>query len=227
MMRLILVVEERFAIVPYVDALRSLVDSLVIVASLGDLFSKMGCEAFNGILLDVPSLVRATREEKSTLYDLISIFPTLRVKWDPRSASVRALFYDFVPEPDAGVETFVREQCARFFPRIIRQGERVPLHLNILVSPDPTFPDGTTTRTATLNISAGGCFIVGVWEWEGGSRLWVRMLDLADPAPIGVEVRWRKEWGNAPGMPGVGVRFMDMTEGQRENIRDLCSRGAG
>lgn len=223
-MRLILVVEERSALATYLDAIRSAVGELVIVASLGELFSAMEREAFSGILLDVPSLVRATKEEKSLLYDLIHIFPTLRVKWDPRSASVRALFYDFAPGPDAGVDTFVRKQCASFSPRIIRLRDRLPLHLNILVSSDPSFPEGATTRTATLNISVGGCFIIGVEEWEQGSRLWVRMVNLADPAPIGVEVRWRKGWGEAPGIPGVGVRFLEMGPGQQEDIRNLCSK---
>lgn len=221
-MRLILMVEERSSHAAYLDAIRCVVDELVTVSSLGELFSAMEREAFSGILLDVPSLVRATKEEKSTLYDLVHIFPTLRVKWDPRSASVRALFYDFVPGPDAGIETFVRNQCARFSARTIRLRARVPLHLNILVSTDPSFPEGDTTRTATLNVSAGGCFIIGTGEWAKGSRLWVRIAGLADQSPLGVEVCWRKEWGEAPGIPGVGVRFLVMESGQQEYIRNLC-----
>lgn len=224
-MRLIFVVEERFALEPYLAAIRGAVEQLIVVPSLRELFKRMEREEFSGIFLDVPSLVRASKDEKAALYDLIHIFPTLRVKWDPRNSSVRALFYDSVPGPDAGIETFVREQCVRFAPRTTRQRERASLQLNILVSPDPSFPEEITARTATLNLTTFGCFIIGVENWPRGSRLWVRVPNLSDPAPIEVEVRWRKEWGELPGVPGAGVKFLQMSDGQRGELEIFCESG--
>ena len=224
-MRLIFVVEERFALEPYIAAIRESVDQLIVVSSIKELFATMEREACSGIFLDVPSLVRATKDDKAALYDLIHIFPTLRVKWDHRNSTVRALFYDSVPGPDAGVETFVREQCAGFLPRPTRQSERAALQLNILVSPDPSFPEGAAIKTATLNLTANGCFIIGTGEWTRGRRLWVKMPNLSDPAPIGVDVRWRKEWNDVPGVPGAGVEFVEMRDGQRAELEVFCVSG--
>jgi Tfp pilus assembly protein PilZ len=220
--RLVFVVEERVAVAPYLDAVRSEADAVTVVATVDELFPLMAREAFNGILLDVPTLVRATSAEKASLYDLLQVFPTLRVKWDPRSETVRALFYDRVPGPEAGLGSFVRQVCAHFSARIIRLRDRISVHLNVMVSEIPSFSHEGVMRTVSLNLSHGGCFLITSDPWPQGTRLWLRMLELADQAPIAVEVRWRKPWGVSPGIAGAGVRFLELTDGQRDEVVELC-----
>lgn len=220
--RLVFVVEGRVAVAPYLDAVRGEVGAVTVVSSIEELFILMAREAFNGILLDVPTLVRATGTEKASLYDLIQVFPTLRVKWDSRSATVRALFYDRVPGPDAGLGSFVRQVCAHFTPRIIRLRDRVAVHLNVMVSETPSFSPEEVVRTVSLNLSLDGCFLIAVDPWPLGARLWLRMLEFGDQTPIAAEVRWRKPWGVSPGIAGAGVRFLALTDEQKNCIVDLC-----
>lgn len=222
--RLVFVVEGRMAVAPYLDAVRSEVEDVTVVSSIGELFTLMAREAFNGILLDVPTLVRASSTEKASLYDLIQVFPTLRVKWDSRSSTVRALFYDRVPGPGAGLGSFVRQVCARFVPRIIRRRDRVAAHLNVMVSETPSFSPEKVIRTVSLNLSLDGCFLIAVDPWLQGTRLWLRMLEIDDQTPIAAEVRWRKPWGVSPGIAGAGVRFLELTDEQRKCIVDLCEQ---
>lgn len=220
--RLAFVVDERNAAAPYLDQVRRVVGEPVIVGTVSELFSCMVREQFSGILLDVPTLVRASTGEKASLYDLLNVFPVLRVKWDPRAATVRALFYDRLPKPGAGLEDFVRSQCAAFAPRSIRRGERIPLHCNVMVSNSRDFPPSSLIRTVTLNVSAGGCFLIGAGPWARGRRLWLRIVELEDQSPIEVEIRWGKEWGESLGIPGAGVRFLSIAPQQLDRLTELC-----
>ncbi|RNC73150.1 MAG: PilZ domain-containing protein [Desulfuromonadales bacterium] len=213
----------------YLDAVGITGIDLTVVESISCLYPLMIREAFHGILLDVPTLVRSSSEEKAFLHDLLQIYPTVRLKWDPRCGAVRTHYYGHHREESPGLEAFVRNQCVPFLPRTIRLSERMPLHLNVMVSPDSAFREGETIRTATMNVSSGGCFIIGAGPWRRGDRLWLRIAGLADATPIGIDVRWCKEWGEKPGMPGIGVTFSAITEEQVAELGRLCigRRGNG
>ena len=221
---IVLVVAPPFSSSSYLSAVATCGGTLATVSNTAELLDVLATRPVNGILLDVPSMVRASAAEKAFIHDLIQIYPSVRLKWDPRRGEVKTLFYGQGSEAGGGLAEFVTQRCAAFIPRIMRHTKRVDLNLNVLVSEVDEFHDAHVTRSVTLNVSQGGCFLFWTDELAWGSRLWLRIMELADQTPLGVEVRWQKTWGSSPGMCGVGVRFLEITDAQRQEIVRRCDR---
>ena len=49
--------------------------------------------------------------------------------------------------------------------------------------------------------------------------------ELQDNAPIPVEVCFVKMWGAGPAMPGMGVRFIELSKLQHSELVSLSGRG--
>ena len=48
----------------------------------------------------------------------------------------------------------------------------------------------------------------------------IRLIALEDQTPIEGVICWKRDWGTADKMPGIGIRFDALTEGQESEI--LC-----
>ena len=73
-------------------------------------------------------------------------------------------------------------------------------------------------RTVTMNVSKGGCFIYSVDDLQSDTRLMMMFKELEEQTPILGEVRWRALWGEAMQIPGIGVKFKNLSEGQLAKI---------
>jgi hypothetical protein len=80
-------------------------------------------------------------------------------------------------------------------------------------------------RTVCIDFSPGGCFLFSVNdEITPQSTVWIRLIALSDPSPITSTVCWKREWGMTSEIPGIGIRFDEMTPQQQAEILSL-SRG--
>ena len=195
-----------------------------VMSSFSDYFKVVPLRTYNGLLFDVSSLVRLDAAERTLAHDLINIFPSLRLKWDPREQKIRTLFYGMSTGKDPTLQKFLLDVCRPFPRRAFRSSDRIPRNLNVLLSTTTDFSDVSVLRTFTANVSLHGAFIVSIEPWEMMSRIWVRFLEMDDDTPIEAEVRWSIEWGKAMCVPGIGVRFVRMTDLQSEELA-LLSRG--
>lgn len=154
---------------------------------------------FNGLIVDIPSIVRARNDEKTIAYTLAGFFPTLRV---------RAMGSMLVPmtmpgeaKQDRSLNDFLTKTCAAFAPRKLRAHRRYDTCLSII---KPC--SGSEERSFTLNISWGGAFVV---DAHPERHTVGEELDLFFPE-LGLTtratVRWIQPWGERRA-PGIGVSF--------------------
>ena len=168
---------------------------------------------YNGVLFDVPTIVREKHFDKGALQKLAEIYPSARLKYDATTDAVFALGTDAGPPSRDGLSVFVAA-CRDFLPRIIRRGERVEAHLPAILwrtrppVGDPGDSGPGCERTCTLNVSLLGCFLFTTAQWAIGAQAWVVFPDVAEE-PVPMRVAWHEPWAKRRTAPGVGLAFLE------------------
>ena len=176
----------------------------------------------NGILLDMPVIAKASPKEKADIEDVLRALPSAYVNIMPASGAVRLLTVNGLQGTAPNLEMFV-ELCSHFIPRLVLPKDRCPLFLNALLSTG--VHQDAWLRTATLNVSPGGCFLFCTEpEIQLQQSVQVRFVGIEDDRPISAVACWLRRWG-AEGhhMPGIGVRFQMITEQQQGLINGLLA----
>ena len=83
-----------------------------------------------------------------------------------------------------------------------------------------SFEVNDVTRTITLNVSTGGCFVITDQTLESGSNIAFIFKELATRTPIIGEVRWVVTWGRKMTMPGMGIKFEDIEDLQHQELTE-------
>jgi PilZ domain len=199
-------------VVSYVDAtLELLVKSLLQLD-----ISAVPCNAFcdseklalentyNGILIDLTSIIKAKGEEKVVAYGLASVYPSLRVR------SMGAMLIPMAMPGDAkqdnSLKDFIYKTCAEFAPRSLRLYRRRDKCVSIIRKDIPG-----DERGFTLNISWGGAFIIDNHSerFTVGQKMTFLLHELG--LEVNVVVCWIQAWGHRH-FPGIGVRFETVDE---------------
>lgn len=159
---------------------------------------------YNGILIDLTSIIKAKGEEKVVAYNLTSIYPPLRVR------SLGAMLVPMAMPGDAkqdnSLKDFICKTCAEFKPRSLRLYQRRDKCIST------TRRDtAEEERGFTLNISWGGAFIVDTHpeRFSTGQKLTFFLHELG--VEVNVIVCWIQSWGHRR-CPGIGVRFETVDE---------------
>jgi Tfp pilus assembly protein PilZ len=95
------------------------------------------------------------------------------------------------------------------------------LHLSALLHKILPVKNLPGTKTVTANVSCGGCFLIKFDPWNVGDKGWLILPDLKDTAPIPVEVCFVRSWGVHASLPGMGVRFVELSDAQRVELSSL------
>jgi hypothetical protein len=172
-----------------------------------------------GVLFDVPTLVREKGFDKPLLRDLASIYPSVRLKYDPGTDMVHALGADAAPTGRAGLSAFV-EACREVPPRALRRGGRVTVHLPVVLRRPgpPTDRDGD--RAVTLNLCAWGCFVVTAATIAKGAPVELELPDVSG-CRVPCRVSWIEPWGRRRELPGVGLIFLEVPAPLEAQLRRL------
>lgn len=168
---------------------------------------------YNGVLFDVPTLVREKQLDKRLLQHLAEIYPSARLKYDPASDLVYALGTDAGPPSRDGLSVFVAA-CRDFLPRSLRRGERVEANLPAVLwrcHPSGGSHGANGEMTCTLNISRQGCFLFTTTSWAVGDAAWVVFPDVLE-IPVPTRVVWHEVWARRRAVPGVGLAFLEMPD---------------
>lgn len=160
---------------------------------------------YSGLLVDLPSIVKAKGDEKVVACSLTNFFPTLRV---------RAVGTVLVPmtmpgaaRQDNSLNDFLLKSCAGFEPRRLRKHRRRDICLTTqLQSPR------SDERGFILNLSWGGAFILETRpeRFTVGSSLDIYLPEAE--LLVTTTVRWLRPWGERK-LSGLGVSF-DQTDQQ-------------
>lgn len=160
----------------------------------------------SGFVLEVQKVMRAQGAERDHLFKVSGAFPLLRVRRKAKGIS-------YIDDLDHFLN-----RTRLFSPRKVRSQVRVPVRLNILLAAQDDAAFERAVRANLLDLSRSGGFAYTLEEFQHSQSLLVRILELADPAPIHAHVRWRRQWGLADTLPGIGLLFSDIRPGQLDEL---------
>ena len=216
-MKLILLCGEGDARQAYSKAIESLGVQVDSVSSFSELLKAMSHIPYNGIVFDLTTKIKRTKDEREVPYNILEMFPTIQLTWESKTKGVRTLYYG-KSKKAGSMEDFINEVCQPFKSRIIRSYIRQKYNFNVVLSKDSGFLKKYIESTVTIDISMGGCFIYSNTNWERTSNAYFIIKELDDNTPILGEVRWRLLWGKAMRIPGIGIRFKSIKMCQVEEL---------
>ncbi|HJV36997.1 PilZ domain-containing protein [Geomonas sp.] len=223
--RILVVVKEADARGAYEEILQRVGVSYDIAETFTDLQRMSSAVPYSGLLVDILTLIRCSKEEKAIAYDCLNYYPSLRLKWDGRDRSINLSPLEQSDTVDVGASLsfFVETRCKAFTARTLRRFDRKESYLNLLLSPRPECGEGECLKTFTLNISRGGAFVHTTDPLQKGEPVWLRFLELPANEPLKAVVCWCIEWGTCRGIPGIGVQFEGLTDQQLDRIRKMAN----
>ncbi len=168
---------------------------------------------FNGILVDLQSIIKAKGDEKLIACSLTGFYPTLRV---------RALGSVLVPmampgdaRQDKSIADFLNKTCAAFTPRPLRRHKRKDLGLSVLAR-----HARRELRTFVANLSWGGAFLVDMASDQFQPGEPVELVVGDSGLIVDASVCWLRPWGDQR-LPGFGVCFGDLADPQTQLLLNL------
>jgi hypothetical protein len=223
--KILIIVKDPEAGLAYGEALCGIDVAFDIASSFVEMASLAVENAYSGLLVDILTLVRSSKEEKVIAYECFNLYPVLRVKWENKKKKINLspLEQAFSPDTASALKFFIESRCIPFPARPLRRYGRKNYHLNVLLSPDGLFSEHDTVRTFTLNISREGAFLHSTQVFETEQTVWLRFLEFADPEPFAATVRWSLQWGLSRCIPGIGLRFEKLSEAQLEVLKTIAN----
>lgn len=220
--KILMVVREAEARAAYEEALQRVGASYDVAHSFKDLLRMSVDNSYSGLLIDVLTLVRSSKEEKNIAYDCLNFYPSLRVKWDARSKSINLGPMEHCPAQDseATLSYFIENRCRSFTPRSLRRFTRKDTFLSLVLSAGVSPGEGVKTFTA--NVSLGGAFVHTTRPLEKKETVWLRFVEMPDAEPVEATVCWRIDWGTCRSIPGVGVMFAPLPEHRADLIKQMA-----
>ena len=221
--RILIVVKEDEARAAYEEALCSVGVAYDVAQSFNDVLRLSIDNAYSGLVIDILTLIRSSKEEKLIAYDCINFYPSVRVKWDTRQKTMNLspLEQSGSADKETTLGYFIESRCKTFTARSLRRFPRKESFLSLLLSGCCDFPDDDTLKTFTANISLGGAFVHTTQSFAKGQTVWLRFVEMS-PEPIEAVVCWQIKWGGCRSIPGIGVSFVFRSQEQAEELRKMA-----
>jgi Tfp pilus assembly protein PilZ len=216
-----MVVKEPEARAAYEEALKNVGAAYDVAASFHEVMRLSTEQPYSGLLIDILTLIRCSKEEKTIAYDCINYYPSLRVKWDARNGSMNLSPLEGSGVSETTLCSFIETRCKPFTARSLRKFQRKDLVLSLLLSTRPECGESDCLKSFTANLSLGGAFVHTTTPQAKGERVWLRFLDLPELDPLEAEVCWCIEWGTCRSIPGIGVRFSSISEEQLQRLKKI------
>lgn len=203
----------------YLSELKKIGIKADVVSSFKELFKKMLETPYNGVLVDLMIRIGAPREDKVLVHEVLETFPVITMRWDTKTG-VMSTFYYGQFKSGGTLKDFIDQECRSFKARKVRSSIRRNFHLNVMMSKNGDFSKENVIKTITLNISGGGCFLYNTEDMGGISNVWIILKELDDKRPIHCEIRWIHAWGETMRIPGLGLKFLDISESHLEELSE-------
>ena len=216
--RLLLFVQDDTACRKYLEVLSVLGVKVFVSPSFFHLSEELRRQTYHGLLFDMPTKMRALKENKTEVYRLAEKFPVAHLQRDRQTDTVRCFHAGW--QAGRTLDDFILQRCQGGVPQKISASTRKELHLPVLV-----FRHGESKRperAITSNISAGGCFIISGRSWTTGHEIFLAFPELQDKERIRAQIRSVMPWGMGHEIPGIGVRFLELSPSQTTELESLC-----
>ncbi|MBI4807268.1 MAG: PilZ domain-containing protein [Desulfovibrio sp.] len=204
----------------YVDALRRLGAEAVVFDSPRGGLEALASRDLQGILFDLPTLLRDKSFDKRMLVRLENVIPIMRLRHDPHSGRIDGISGGQAYRTGEALQRFIHGQCGHYSAHALKGAERVKVALPVLLGlGEPGKEDWE--KTVTRSISMKGCFVYTATCREPGSRINLVFSDFSDQTPIPAQVSWCVPWGKRREVPGLGLIYHTLTEGQKAELASL------
>ena len=212
--RVLLFVQEGSAKQKYLDALAGCGVNVFVTSSFSDLSDEICNQTYHGLLLDLPTKLKAIKDNKAYVYHLVEKFPVSHLQIDTSAGKIRCFYFNKTSE--SSLLDFINTQCKYFSPQRIREDVRKEIHLNLTVYKHNN--DKRPERSVTKNISSKGCFIFSTHRWKEGDDIWIRFKEIKDSSLIHAQIRTVVKWGGDRQIPGIGVEFKNLSQFHTEAL---------
>lgn len=212
--KILLIAESGLARTAYTEALCDLNVEVDCIASPDEITDVLVDEAYSGLLVDVPTMIRCECENKNRITRIMDRFPVLRLMYNPKFGGIRGLAHGGTVRDNRDLGDFIIHECVPFEPRSIRVAQRHDVVFNVMLLNEIDRQDVEAERTVTVNVSEHGCFVYTVSDWRLHSPAWLVVNEFDDKTPIELKIRWHGKWGAMMSMPGIGASFESMTTHQ-------------
>lgn len=181
------------------------------VNSIEALISELREVSIAGLVLEVDKVMKSSRRDRDRLFKYADNFPVMRTRVDSRHGQVTYL------DPR---DSFFKNLTEAMGKRQ-RNFDRIKLSIDCTFSREED-PSMVETHSGTiLDISPGGCFINTTTPIEDEQFINVRIPQLKNSRPIYSSIRWTRPECESATKCGMGIMFIDLTEGQAEDIIGL------
>lgn len=205
----------------YIKVLKDLNVEYDAIDNFGDILKKFNKIKYNGFLFDVATVVRTKGKDKAEANLFIERFPVLRVNYRASDGSICGIPVGKCSGDSKLIEDFVVNVCSNFSPRSLRGSRTSSRVLNVLLRKEYNSGYIGIEKSVTFDISEEGGFFFSLSKWDEGDPLSVVIKELADRTPILSIVRRVQPWGSTDKLPGIEVRFLNLTEDQADQIEGL------
>lgn len=212
--KLLLIAEKGLARAAYIEVIRSLGAEVDCIASPDEITGALIDAPYNGLLIDVPTMIRCECGDKNRITRIMDRFPVLRLMYNPKYGGIRGLSQGGTVRDNRDLTEFVLGECVPFMARSIRVAQRQQVVFNVKLLDDLDCLEEGGEQTVTVNVSEHGCFVYSVNEWRVDTQAWMVIRELDDTTPIELMVRWCRCWGESMRLPGIGASFESMTTHQ-------------
>ncbi len=208
--KLLLVVKDQKRERHYFDVLNEHGATCRAVSSLPDAVTTASEEPHCGVLVDMQLMLKIPSAQRMDVEDLLNCLPSATLNIHGPSGDIRILPRGVKASGCTSVEHFIK-QCACSGPKIFFHRKRDPIHYNVTLDISPEFT--SPYKTVCIDYSAGGCFLFCVREdFTVGRTVWITMPDAVSESPRKAVVCWIRVWGTTQSIPGIGVRFVDVSD---------------
>lgn len=211
--KILLVAETGPARDAYTEVLHDLDVLVDCIASPDEMTEALVEASYNGLLVDVPTMIRCESKDKNRITRIMDRFPVLRLMYNQNYGGIRGLALGGTIKDNRNLADFVLHECVPFNSRSIRVAERKDVIFNVKLMNELGQED-LAELTVTVNVSEHGCFVYSVNDWAVDSPAWMVVNEFEDHTPIEMKVCWLQRWGKSMVMPGIGARFESMSTHQ-------------
>jgi hypothetical protein len=217
--KILLVVKDQQRKTRYIAMMDELGADCCVVSSLQEAITHASEEPHCGVVFDMPLMIRASESLKTGVDDLLSGLPSAYLNIHTSTGGIRMLPRGTQSSTCSSIDQFV-EVCAGFPPKKIFSRTRKPIHLNVLLDRDPEFAG--PEETVCIDISVGGCFLFCVRkDITVDCTVWLKLPDSVCEYPVKCVVCWVRKWGTTHNIPGIGLRFENISDELKKTIGDM------
>lgn len=217
--RVLLFVQEGSAKEKYLYALADCGAQVFVTSSFFDLSEEICSRTYHGLFIDLPTKMKAIKENKAYVYRLVQRFPVSHLQMDGGSGEIRC--YHLNRQLGSTLIDFINSQCRTFIPQKIRLDARATIHLPVLIYKHQA--DKRPERSITNDLSSGGCFVFSCRRWREGQDILIRFKNISDPRPLPGHIKTVVKWGTPRQIPGIGIQFTDVSPSQAAALAECCT----